>query len=196
MFHHFSLFHIKVEDVSTSITEQLADAQRDVDAEKSAIKSYVTERLSADDRILAALPNIVGKLVTEPEESSDEASVEQWCRALIAYRTAEIKSRVETTYLKSLANPSTAGLQGVPEAELRAQKEELKNELDTLHSEIAAVNEMVVEHDFRKPITELVDRKERQRLQARSAWCEYVRAPKQVPVHHANCGRCHLRLSI
>ena len=127
--------------------------------------------------MLAALPSIVAKLATEPQSSTDEKSIEQWCRALISYRTAEIKSKVETTYLRSLANPSTGELRGMPEAELKAQKEELKNELDTLHSEITAVNEMVVEHDFRKPITELIQRKERQGAQARSAWFEYVRFP-------------------
>lgn len=124
--------------------------------------------------MLSALPNIVSKLAAEPQSSEDEKSVEQWCQALVSYRTAEIKAKVETTYLRSLAEPCPDELQNLSEEELQTHKEELKNELDTLHSEIAAINEMVVDREFRKPITELIEREERQRKQARAAWFEYV----------------------
>jgi chromosome segregation ATPase len=164
----------QVEDIISSITEQLADAQRDIDAEKTELRSYITERLSSDDKMLAALPNIVSKLSAERSSDEDEKSIEQWCKALISYRTSEIKAKVETTYLKSLAEPVSEELKTLSEDELKERKEELKMELDTLHSEIAAVNEMVVEREFRKPITEMIAREEREREQARGAWFEYV----------------------
>jgi hypothetical protein len=79
-------------------------------------------------------------------------------------------------YLNSLTNYSTADL---PEAseELSEQKAALQAELDDLHSEIASIAEMAVEHEIRKPVGDVKERKERERLQARSAWLKYVSLP-------------------
>ncbi|KAF2196410.1 hypothetical protein GQ43DRAFT_484974 [Delitschia confertaspora ATCC 74209] len=165
---------VAIEEISSSITEQLDEAKREVETEIAELRDYVTQRLSSDDKMLAALPNIVAKLVAEPDVSEDEGSIEQWCQAIVAYRTAEIKTKVEITYLKSLANRPSGDLESFSEDELKAQKENLKAELDTLHSEITAVNEMVVEHELRKPIKDLKDRRDRQRAQAKSAWFDYA----------------------
>jgi hypothetical protein len=160
--------------VATTITEQLTDTQRDIDAEKAILKTYLTERLSSDDQILSRLPSIVSQIVTEPEVSEDEKSIEQWCKAIISYRTAEMKARVNAVYLNSLSNYSPADLPDVPDEELSDQKAALQAELDDLHSEIASIAEMSVEHEIRKPVMDVKERKERERLQARNAWLKYV----------------------
>lgn len=160
--------------MSTSINEQLAETQKDVEGEKSDLKSYLTERLASDDKILTALPGIVSKIVTEPETSEDEKSVEQWCNAIISFRTTEIKARVDAVYLHSLENDSQDVLLDATEDELQERKEALQAELETLHSEIASVAEMVVEHELRKPMMERKERKGRERIQARAAWLKYV----------------------
>ena len=84
---------------------------------------------------------------------------------------------MDTAYLKSLANSSPEDLPDAPEKELRERKAELQAELETLHSEIASVAEMVVEHELRKPMTDIKERKDRERVQARSAWLKYVCQP-------------------
>ncbi|KAF2188568.1 hypothetical protein K469DRAFT_565217 [Zopfia rhizophila CBS 207.26] len=165
---------ISIEDVSSSLNEQLTDSQREIETEKSTLKTYVTERLASDDKILTALPKIVSNIVAEPEVSEDEKSIEQWCKAIISFRTAEIKARVDATYLNSLSHNSPGDLPDASEDELRERKEALQAELETLHSEISSVAEMVVEHELRKPIMELKERKEKQRAHARSAWLKYV----------------------
>jgi hypothetical protein len=164
-----------VNDLVAIISEQFADAQREMDAEKTSLESYLTERLSSDDQILGRLPGLVSQIVTEPEPSEDEKSVEQWCKAIVAYRTAEAKAKVDVVYLNSVANYSPGDLPDAgSEEEMKERKIALQNELEELHTEIAAVAEMVVEHELRKPLTEGKERNERERLQARSAWSNYV----------------------
>ncbi|KAJ4359991.1 uncharacterized protein N0V89_000550 [Didymosphaeria variabile] len=165
---------VTVNDVSTTISEQLADIQRDIDAVKSTLKSYLTERLASDDQILSRLPGIVSQIVTEPEVGEDEKSIEQWCKAIISYRTAEIKAKVDTVYLTSLTDYSFESLPTTSEEELEERKAALKAELEDLHTEIASVAEMVVDHELRKPMMDMRSRKERDTIQARSAWLNYV----------------------
>lgn len=173
-FYTACLHNFQVEDVSTSISEQLADTQREIETEKSELKTYLTERLASDDKILTALPGIVSKIATEPEISEDEKFIDQWCNAIISFRTAEIKARVDAIYLNSLTNRSPDNLPDASEDELRSRKAELQAEMETLHSEIASVAEMVVEHELRKPMNDIKERKERERVQARGAWLKYV----------------------
>ncbi|KAF2684386.1 hypothetical protein K458DRAFT_338469 [Lentithecium fluviatile CBS 122367] len=165
---------VAVNDVSTIISEQLTDTQREIDAEKATLKGYLAERLSSDDQILSRLPGIVSQIVTEPEVSEDEKSIEQWCKAIISYRTAEMKARVDTVYLRSLSSYSPGDLPDLLEEELSDRKAALQAELEDLHSEIASIAEMVVEHEIRKPVMDMKERKEKDRTQARSAWLNYV----------------------
>lgn len=153
----------------------MTDAQRDIDTEKSNLKGFLKERLASDDKILTALPGIVGKILTEGEPSEDEKSVGQWCNAIISFRTAQIKARVDTVYLTNLAKRPKNELSQASEQDLRALKAELQAELETLQSEIASVAEMVVEHELRKPMAEIKERRELDREQARLAWLNYVR---------------------
>ena len=157
-----------------AITEQLADLQREIDAETSTIKSYLSERLASDDQILARLPGIVSKLVTEPEDSEDEKSIDQWCKAIVSFRAGEIKARVDAVYLNTLSEHASNGHSETPDEELKERKVALQAEMEELHSEIASVTEMVVEHELRKPMSEMKERKDREVTQARGAWLNYV----------------------
>ncbi|KAF2125125.1 hypothetical protein P153DRAFT_400611 [Dothidotthia symphoricarpi CBS 119687] len=165
---------VTVDDVVTTITDQLTDIQREIDTDKSTMKSYLTERFTSDDQILSRLPGIVSQVLTEVEVSEDEKSIEQWCKAIIAFRTATIKARVGTVYMNSLSSYSPKDVPDVSEDELEEQKTALQAEMDELHSEIASVAEMVVEHELRKPLTEIKERGDRERTQARAAWLNYV----------------------
>ncbi|KAL1592248.1 hypothetical protein SLS60_011325 [Paraconiothyrium brasiliense] len=165
---------VAVNDVSATINEQLVDTQRDIDVEKSTLKSYLTERLASDDQILSRLPGIVSQIVTATEASEDEKSIEQWCKAIVSYRTAEIKAKVDTVYLSNLTDYSFESLPTASEEELEERKAALKAELEDLHTEVASVAEMVVDHELRKPMMERKMRNERDTIHARSAWLNYV----------------------
>ncbi|KAF2012983.1 hypothetical protein BU24DRAFT_494881 [Aaosphaeria arxii CBS 175.79] len=165
---------ITIEDVVTSINEQLGDAQRDVETEKSALDSFLVERLASDDKILTALPGIVSKIMVEPEVDENEKFVDQWCKAIVSFRTAEIKARVDIAYMEGLKTFSEADVPEMSDEEAREQKTALQAELETLHSEVASVAEMVVEHDLRKPIMDGIERRDRDQKEARAAWLDYV----------------------
>lgn len=168
-----SRLDVAVDDVSTAITDQLTDARLDMESEKSILKSYVAERLASDDQILSRLPNIVSTIVTEIELSEDEKSVEQWCKAIVSFRTAEIKARVDTVYLTSLSE-NTDRIPNGSDANLQERKGALQAELEELHAEVASIAEMVVQHELRKPMVDVKERKEKERTLARTAWLNYV----------------------
>ena len=77
-------------------------------------------------------------------------------------------------FLTNALADSQNGLSEEAEANLKERKVALQAELEELHSEIASVAEMVVEHEIRKPMTEMKERKDRDRTQARTAWLNYV----------------------
>ncbi|KAH7072452.1 hypothetical protein FB567DRAFT_538189 [Paraphoma chrysanthemicola] len=165
---------VAADDIAGAITEQLTESQREIDTEKASIKIYLSERLASDDQILGRLPGIVSKLVAENEGSQDEKSIEQWCTAIIAFRTREIKARVDAVYLNSLSKFPPNGHSETPDEELKERKSALQAEMEELHSEIASITEMVVEHELRKPMNEMKDRNNREVTQARGAWLKYV----------------------
>jgi hypothetical protein len=160
--------------VAAAITEQLVESQKEIDTEKSTIKNYLQERLASDDQILGRLPGIVSKLTMEPEGSEDEKSIEQWCKAIVSFRTGEIKARVDAVYLNSLSETNPNDRSDTTDEELKERKAALQAEMEELHSEIASVAEMVVEHELRKPMNEMKERKDREISQARGAWLNYV----------------------
>ncbi|KAH9869065.1 hypothetical protein J1614_008142 [Plenodomus biglobosus] len=165
---------VSVDDVVASLKEQLTETRREIETEKSTLRNYLSERFSSDDQILSRLPGLVSKIVTEPEATEDEKSIEQWCKAIISFRTAEIKARVDTVYLTSLAQPSSSEQSATPDEELKERKVALQAEMEELHSEIASIAEMVVEHEIRQPMIETRDRNKRDKAQARTAWLRYI----------------------
>lgn len=146
------------------------------------LKEYIKERLVSDDKILTALPGIVSKIFAEPESKEDGNAIDQWCKAIVSFRAAEVKAKVDAVYLNNLSSKPPPDLLSLSKEELVETKQALQTELETLHSEIASVTEMVVEHELRKPATEVRDRESRERKQARSAWSKYVRYPIQMRV--------------
>jgi hypothetical protein len=139
----------------------------------------LSERFGSDDQILGKLPGIVSKLIAEVEGSEDDKSIEQWCKAIISFRTGEIKARVDAVYLNSLSDKISDGGSVTPDEELQERKLALQAEMEELHSEIASIAEMVVEHELRKPINEMKERQDREMTQARAAWLNYVRFPQR-----------------
>jgi hypothetical protein len=144
----------------------------------------LSERLASDDQILSKLPGIVSKLVAELEQSGDEKSIDQWCKAIVSFRTGEIKARVDAVYLNSLPDGSSNGSSDTPGEELKERKAALQAEMEELHSEIASVAEMVVEHELRKPMNEMKERKDREVTQARGAWLNYVCSASPLTICH------------
>lgn len=160
----------------------MSETQKEIDTEKSTLKTYLAERLSSDDQILSRLPGIVSQIVTESELSEDEKSIEQWCKAIISFRAAETKARVDTIYLQNLSAHSSNVATEESLGQLEERKAAFQAEMEELYSEIASVTEMVVEHEIKKPMNESRDRKDRDAIQARNAWLNYVRHSLFMPL--------------
>ncbi|OCL13636.1 hypothetical protein AOQ84DRAFT_385268 [Glonium stellatum] len=165
---------IAAEEVWTSVTEQLTAVQQDVKSEVSSLQAFTIERLSSDDQMLAALPKITSNIGTNPEIICETKSSDEWCRAIISFRSADIKAKVESTYQLNLLSRADSDLATGSREELLAEKKELQGELETLYAEIASVAQMVVEHDLREPLLRTKMRSEDQRKEAQWAWLTYV----------------------
>ena len=158
----------------TSVTEQLAAAQKDTKSEVSSLVTFTTERLSSDDRMLAALPQITANIGTNPKIIGEAKSSDQWCRAIMSFRSAGIKAKVDSTYQLNLSDCVDANLPTGSQEELLAEKKTLQGELETLYAEIPSVTEMVVEHELREPLLRTKALSEDQRKEAQRAWLIYV----------------------
>ncbi|KAF2805414.1 uncharacterized protein BDZ99DRAFT_449957 [Mytilinidion resinicola] len=165
---------ISIEELSSSISSHLNTATHDTKAEHASLISYTTERLASDDRMLTALPKIASNIAASPPATDDAKAIDHWCEAIVSFRTAEVKARVDGTYLLNAASCPDSELPDETEEELRAEKAGLQEELETLYTEIAPLAEMVVEHELRKPIVSTRELAEEQRRQAQKAWLTYV----------------------
>lgn len=163
-----------MDDIVVSLGEQLSDIQHEYDTGKSALMNYLSERFSSDDQVLSRLPGLVSKIMTETEISEDEKSIEQWCKAIVSFRTAEIKARVDTVYLSKVAQTPRNETSSTPHEDDKERKAVLQAEMEELHSEISTIAEMVVEHEIRKPMIETRDRNRRDKVQAKTSWLKYV----------------------
>lgn len=164
----------QVEEVLTSVTEQLAVAQKDTKSEVSTLVAFTTERLSSDDRMLAALPQITANIGTNPEIVGEAKSSDQWCRAIVSFRSAETKAKVDSTYQLNISGCVDSDLPTGSQEELLVEKKALQGELETLYAEIPSVAEMVVEYELREPLLRTKTFSEGQRKEAQRAWLIYV----------------------
>jgi len=162
-----------VEELSASVKDQFLVSQKQATHALQSLISYASDRLSLDDRKLEAMFNLSGKIEPAHSQGTGQKAIEQWCQALIRFRTSEIKTRVETIYQTKLADVqqnTTADGESDPQIE----KDALEAELQTLRDEISSVAEMVVDHDLRSPISTSVQNSERSKDQSRHEWLAYI----------------------
>ena len=126
----------QVEEVSTSVTEQLSAAQKDTKFEVSSLVAFTTERLSSDDRMLAALPQITANIGTNPKIVGEAKSSDQWCRAIMSFRSAEIKAKVDSTYQLKLSGCVDSNLPTGSQEELLVEKKALQGRSEEHTSEL------------------------------------------------------------
>ncbi|KAJ9635945.1 hypothetical protein H2199_008299 [Coniosporium tulheliwenetii] len=165
---------IAAQELSDSAADQLAALQREVKSSRASLLTSITERLTADDRLLTSIGKLAPKLQQAPEDHDGLKSVEQRCRALVAFRTAETKTRVDALYRQSLHEYSSEDGSQKPAEELTAERGELEAELETLHAEIASVADMVVEHELREPILRSIKRSKDSQMAEQEKWSAYV----------------------
>jgi len=150
----------------------LSQAQAAADSASTTVTACATERLAGDDRALAFLSDLGAKSSCREDVRIDLKSIDQWSRALAAFRASEVRSRVKTVYQTRLYD--TDSIHSMATEDATSQKEALKCELQTLFTEIASVAEMVVDHELRTPTLQSAARSKRERDEKQHEHLDYV----------------------
>ncbi|KAK5017962.1 hypothetical protein LTR16_000862 [Cryomyces antarcticus] len=169
-----ALLDVAGEAISDTLDDQLSDSQRQANSAAALIPSFANECLSADDRLLAGLSKLTPKLQPLHKGGINTKVIDQWCRSLVAFRAADVKSRIDRAYLESLAHCDSVESPSASSGDQDAETEALRQELETLHAEITPVLEMVVDHELRTPIIQGMELAVRQETQSRQALMRYI----------------------
>lgn len=155
-----------------------------------SVASYTSERLDADDKSLEAITRL--KLSGDTLSSDPDAKVvDQWCRSLITFRTAAIKAQIANTYDGELERAIVVTEDSPANAEKQEELHALQAELDTLREEITSVTEMVVDHNFRKPITASIEGSATDRRKTQREWLDYILSSIRYITGRANALSLH-----
>ena len=130
-------------------------------AEKSAraIKLKSQDSLKLDDKTLRQLEDLVGDGALDSFNGRDViARTEKLASKLVDYMTEEMEFRLNRIYVEVLHGESDRLSRQDGNVEEEAA---LKDELDSLYSEIRVLAEMAVQQEFKLPILEAVQSKGR-----------------------------------
>lgn len=177
--------------MTDSVREDLSTSHSAVSATLRSLSSYAAERLTSDDQVLEVISRLSSQGIRQEETVKvDSKTVEQWCRSLVACRTAEIKARIDVIYKSKLLEAIENGTPNKDGIDGTNGKDALQAELETLREEIAPVSEMVVENDLRNPVVTSIERSTRDKVRSSREWNEYVSAQQFFPeviTHEARC---------
>ncbi|EKG15579.1 hypothetical protein MPH_07245 [Macrophomina phaseolina MS6] len=182
-----SQLDFEVEGLSDAINERVSSSQKQAKAAASILSSTVNDRFTSDDRMLSALTKLSSKLELSDDDQLDTLEIEKWCSTLVSIRAASIRTRVDRIFQETLLKCSGSEQTGRPEEEALAEKEALKEELETLHTEISSVAQMGVEQDFRGPILQLLEQGQDHQKRLQTRWLDYVLASLEymtTRLHH------------
>ena len=136
----------------------ISEARRRLLDVKAALLTNFASFLKGDDNILDQIDHLAqtsAKFADGDSDSIDESSV--LCKALADHLTAEVRLRLDRVYLeaqRSFKDTASSTTSGVEELEVSLQEE-----LQSLYSEIGAVAEMSITHEFEQPIKNSISEK-------------------------------------
>lgn len=123
------------------------------------------------------------KLDGTANSSSDKKEVEQLSNTLVSLRCTSIRTRVDRIFQERLRSASRKNIPDRTLEEAQAEKEALKEELETLHAEIKSVAEMSVEHEFRGPINASIEQSQTQQQRLQQRWLDYILSTVEYMTH-------------
>lgn len=164
----------QVEGLSDAIGERVSSSQKQTKTAASSLTSTTNDRLTSDDRMLSALTKLASKVESSGDEQFEPQMIDDWCTSLASLRAAEIQTRVDRIFQETLLQPDGSDEADRPEEEALAEKEALKEELETLHAEISSVAQMGVEQELRAPILQTLEHGQGQQKRLQTRWLEYV----------------------
>lgn len=167
----------KVEGLTETINERVSSSQKQIKAAASSLTSTTNDRLTSDDRMLSALTKLSSKLSSSGNDQFDPQTIDKWCTSLVSLRAAGIRTRVDRIFHETLLKSDGSEETDRPEEEAIAEKEALKEELETLHAEILSVAQMGVEQELRSPILQTLEQGQGQQKRLQTRFLDYVSSP-------------------
>ncbi|KAL1623017.1 hypothetical protein SLS56_008428 [Neofusicoccum ribis] len=165
-----------VEGLTETINERVSSSQKQIKAAASSLTSTTNDRLTSDDRMLSALTKLSSKLESSGNDQFDPQTIDKWCTSLVSLRAAGIRTRVDRIFHETLLKPDGSEETDRPEEEAIAEKEALKEELETLHAEILSVAQMGVEQELRGPILQTLEQGQGQQKRLQTRFLDYILA--------------------
>jgi hypothetical protein len=164
----------RADQLSEELQDDFLSAETEAQRCDSVLVPFVNETFASDDRLLNSLSKLLPRLQTSLHDGDRLEQVERWCKAIVAFRTTEMKARTDDIY--ALTNSDAQHRQPVngEQSELEQEKQALQTELESLKSEVSSVLAMVVDHELRKPIFRAIQGSEGQAGQSQREWLVYV----------------------
>jgi hypothetical protein len=132
------------------LTMKLADAQDRAEKGARGVKISTESTLKEDDITLHQLEELANNSELEVFQAKDiDVRTSKLTSRLVDYMTEEIECRLDRIYLETLhesRNGSRSPGKSMEDANA------LKEELDSLHSDIGVLAEMAVQQEFKDPI--------------------------------------------
>lgn len=170
--HYKTELDLETNELTESLGQRITTIRDQTQTELSVLKPTVQRQLEADDRHLERLQKVLPELENLQVEKGKPEEATALSRALITLRSEATKQRINKVYLKATEALSHNDSNREP-VEPPASSE-LADELDSLVAEIDSVLEMVVDHEYRRPILTSISRSEAEMRSRQKQLLSYV----------------------
>ncbi|KAF2403412.1 hypothetical protein EJ06DRAFT_579457 [Trichodelitschia bisporula] len=163
-----------LEDMRSSTEELLVEAEKQTQRSIAQLSSVSNERMSADNQVLDAISKLAPKALAADSDQLTPETVEKMCQALVELREQEAKARMDATLQVLLSEYASKTAEDADKDEGAAERDELQTEFNTLREEIGSVVRMVVGHELREPLIDIIRRSADQAAASRRNWFDYI----------------------
>lgn len=161
-------------ELSESIQSRLQSSRKQIDLSYAGLSTGINRLLEKDDRLLDGLQSLLPTLEETGQGDKTSTEIERLCQSLTKYSTQEIRSRIDATYSAAIASSNMSN--GIDKGEEDKDRlETLRAELNELCSEIDGIAGMVVENQYRVPITHTLTTNQEQLEAEKTIWTTYLR---------------------
>ncbi|KAI9756315.1 MAG: hypothetical protein M4579_003907 [Chaenotheca gracillima] len=171
---------LATEELGESLQSELSALAQRAQAGITSLNSTKSHILKNDDAVLARLQKLMDVLSPAVDEGAAfdpmRTRARLLCNKLISLKSEEVQSRLDRIFLESQVTSAAAdGERGNKEHDdIQADIEMLKDELESLYSEITSVAQMSVERDYLQPLLRHIESHEVHTKHTSAAKLEYV----------------------
>jgi hypothetical protein len=148
---------LAVEELTQNITSQLDTAKQQIRSSNASLPTALAENLNGDDRLLSRLQSLAANSSTTDEEDLKVIErVEALSKKLSQLNADFIRTRLDRVYLENTLPQDTKDRSDDDQDE---ETEAIRQDLDSLYSEIPSVVEMAIQEDLVNPILHAIEQK-------------------------------------